>query len=98
MKNQQRFDRPSQSLASTYPQPATPAASAPIARKTSPIPDGAMVLVKPEIRLSEWLMRDDGTQTKKLEPEIAYVWQGAIVIDELKLIIPLAGNFIKTKG
>lgn len=63
-----------------------------------PAPEGAIMLDHPTIDLGEHIFVGvPPAQTKRLTPGCAYVFQGAIVIDEMNLILPLAGNIIRTR-
>lgn len=59
------------------------------------LPVGALALVSPVIRLTEYL-HFKGEMTRELKPSRAYLYQGAIVIEEMGLILPLANNYIRT--
>jgi hypothetical protein len=58
-------------------------------------PPNAIVLFKPTIMLGEYMFIGK-TQEKKLTPELAWIAEGAIVIDEMGIIVPLAGNHVLT--
>lgn len=61
-------------------------------------PAGALVLDRPIIELTEHIfVGNPSVQTDRLTPVRAYVMHGAIVIDELNIILPLAGSIIRTK-
>ena len=76
-------------------QSAVPDPGLPDPGPRSFIPSGAIVLFSPVIELSAHIFV--GTeQTKRLKPECAYIYDGVIVIEELKLILPMAGNYVRT--
>ena len=59
--------------------------------------DHGLVITNPTIRLSEFLMIGNGVQTQKLTPKQCVIWHGAIVIEELGLVLPLAGNHVRAQ-
>lgn len=78
--------------------PQLPPSNAPSAPVVT-IPSGALMLVEPVIELGAHIFvgSPPTDQTNRLKPKKAYVFQGAIVIEELNLILPLAGNYIRTR-
>ena len=60
--------------------------------------NGAIELVDPVIELKGdiFIGEKRDIQTHRLTPKRAVIVNGAIIIEELNLILPLAGNFVRT--
>lgn len=75
-------------------------AAHPVVPPAPAVPTGAIVLTKPRIKLVEYVHLEFAPyngMTKDIRPERAYILNGAIVIEEYGLILPLAGSHVRTR-
>lgn len=84
---------PAPTVAETAPPP--PVSTVTLNTTGLVLPDG-IYLTNPRIELGGYLFVDGLGQVNRLRPKRAVIVAGAIVIEELNLILPLVGNYVRT--